>query len=80
MDWGDREHIKHAVLSPEEHCQFKFLAHAEGKSSPQALVFLQTDSRASRLGVLWEIKVPPAVSFCDHCECFVEILGLLFLI
>lgn len=30
IDWSDQSQVSKELLTPEQHCQYKFLAHAEG--------------------------------------------------
>lgn len=40
LNWGDREQVNKQLLTPEEHCQYKFLAHAEGVAYSGRLKYL----------------------------------------
>ncbi|GAA5993968.1 hypothetical protein JCM5350_003507 [Sporobolomyces pararoseus] len=40
LDWGNREQVDKKLLTPEEHCQYKFLAHAEGVAYSGRLKYL----------------------------------------
>lgn len=41
LDWHDEEIRKTSLLSMEEHCQYKFVAHTEGNSYSGRLKYLQ---------------------------------------
>ncbi|GAA5992422.1 hypothetical protein JCM11641_002902 [Rhodosporidiobolus odoratus] len=40
LDWQDREMVDQKLLTPEEHCQYKFLAHVEGFAYSGRLKYL----------------------------------------
>ncbi|GAA5876154.1 hypothetical protein JCM16303_007039 [Sporobolomyces ruberrimus] len=40
LNWGDRNEVKQKLLTPEEHCQYRFLAHAEGIAYSGRLKYL----------------------------------------
>lgn len=30
LDWGDKDVVQSDLLTPEQHCKYKFLGHVEG--------------------------------------------------
>ncbi|GAA5922293.1 uncharacterized protein JCM15063_003249 [Sporobolomyces koalae] len=40
LNWGNRDEVYKKLLTPEEHCQYKFLAHAEGVAYSGRLKYL----------------------------------------
>ncbi|BGP28598.1 hypothetical protein JCM10296v2_000334 [Rhodotorula toruloides] len=40
LDWGDRDSVNKLLLTPEQHCQWKFLAHVEGYAYSGRLKYL----------------------------------------
>ncbi|TNY17190.1 glycosyl transferase family 90-domain-containing protein [Rhodotorula diobovata] len=40
LDWQDRENVKKMLLTPEQHCDYKFLAHVEGLAYSGRLKYL----------------------------------------
>ncbi|BGP44545.1 hypothetical protein JCM10450v2_000359 [Rhodotorula kratochvilovae] len=40
LDWSDRETVKKELLTPEQHCDYKFLAHVEGLAYSGRLKYL----------------------------------------
>ena len=40
LDWGDREQVNKLLLTPEQHCDYKFLAHVEGLAYSGRLKYL----------------------------------------
>ncbi|GAA6035919.1 hypothetical protein JCM8097_005164 [Rhodosporidiobolus ruineniae] len=40
LDWQDREMVNQKLLTPEEHCQYKYLAHVEGFAYSGRLKYL----------------------------------------
>jgi len=43
----DKEQLKEQLLTPEQHCQYKYLAHAEGFAYSGRLKYLQQVSWSS---------------------------------
>ncbi|GAA5925329.1 hypothetical protein JCM3775_006424 [Rhodotorula graminis] len=40
LDWGDREQVNKLLLTPEQHCDYKYLAHVEGLAYSGRLKYL----------------------------------------
>jgi hypothetical protein len=53
LNWTDRTTISSQLLRPEEHCQFRFLAHAEGLGASGRLKYL-TQCRSVIVTHKWE--------------------------
>ncbi|KAM0755468.1 hypothetical protein T439DRAFT_282816 [Meredithblackwellia eburnea MCA 4105] len=41
IDWGNRDQVLSELLTPEQHCQYKYLAHVEGWAYSGRLKYLQ---------------------------------------